>query len=255
MVSIRLRRSLTILVLAVVPLLAGCFNPFNPRVASQSGVSEPPPPPTSPVGVLRLFEWCWNHRDANLYREIFTADYVFVFALTDSAGNAYRNRVLTREEDLDIATNLFVRGSATEPPPVSIRLTFDPNLIALPDSRPGKDALYNKEIAAQTLLIIEQPDIQVNGITRFFVVRGDSALLPQELVQRGFKPDSTRWYIQQVQDETLGTIAERVGPTALRGLRPAEQTTYEPEDLTWGQLLSRYDDRRTRAARAGLWKH
>src|SRR5204863_459164 len=85
------------------------------RVASTTGISKPPPDPSSAVGVLRLYEWCWNERDPVLYREIFTDDYQFQFAQTDSAGNAYRDRALTREEELHIAANSFVRDPATFP--------------------------------------------------------------------------------------------------------------------------------------------
>ena len=53
--------------------------------------------------MLRLYEWCWNHRDPDVYRELFTEDYQFQFATTDTAGNSYRDRALNREEELDIA--------------------------------------------------------------------------------------------------------------------------------------------------------
>src|SRR5207302_451369 len=72
------------------------------------------------------------------YREIFTDDYRFVFALADTNGQLFRGGVLTREDELASATNLFVGGSASEPPATSINLRFDGNLISrtvfLPDS-------------------------------------------------------------------------------------------------------------------------
>jgi hypothetical protein len=96
-----------------------------------------------------------------------------------------------------------VRGSATEPPPLSISLTFEDNMTAQADSRPGKNRKWHKEIAAQTTLRLEQPDLEVTGITRIFAVRGDSALIPRELRDRGFTADSTRWYIERIEDETV----------------------------------------------------
>ena len=246
-------------------LVAGCFNPFDPRVASTTGISKPPPDPSSAVGVLRLYEWCWNERDPVLYREIFTDDYQFQFAQTDSAGNAYRDPALTREEELDIAANIFVRGTATEPPPVSISLTFYDPLYAYPDGRRGKTKFvrWRAQIAANTLLRIEQPDIQVQGTTLFFVVRGDSAVLPQELIQRGFARDSTRWYVERIEDETLnenGQAARAPAGThvsavlaAARARRigaPATLADFDPVTLTWGQVRAFWDDRTSpRAAR------
>src|SRR5712692_5688717 len=95
-------RAVVALIVGLVPIgLGGCFNAFDPRIAPTRGVSEPPPVPNTPQNLLRLFEWCWNHRSVDEYREIFTDDYQFVFALTDSAGNAFRDRALTREEELD----------------------------------------------------------------------------------------------------------------------------------------------------------
>ena len=239
------------LALAAGLLAAGCFNPFSPQVTRASGFSTQPPDPGSAIGVLRLYEWCWNHRDPDLYREIFTDDYQFFFAPNDSAGNVYRNRSLTREDELDIATNIFVRGTAAEPPPVSIQLTFDQNLVALPDSRRGKNARVHKEIAAQTLLRIEDPDYQVTGITRFFVVRGDSALLPQELVDKGFRRDSTRWYIEQIDDETLGSQApQRIGSSRSARAGGAPRATLDPFpiELSWGEVRALWDESRRAAA-------
>ena len=36
--------------------LAGCFNPFDPRIASTTSVYIPPPAPNSAQNVIRLFE-------------------------------------------------------------------------------------------------------------------------------------------------------------------------------------------------------
>lgn len=208
-----MKRAVVLLALLLVPLVAACINPFDPREAPVGGISEPAPQPNSPINVIRLFEWCWDHRDPNLLREIFTDDYVFVFGFADSAGNPYRNRPFNREDELESATNLFVRGNGPEPPANSISLDFDQSMIALPDSRRGKDGKWHKEIAASTLLRIDTDatDYDVQGFTRFFVVRGDSALLPQELIDRKFKQDSTRWYIEQIRDETLSDAPGRAG--------------------------------------------
>lgn len=225
---------LALAALLVVPLFAACTNPFAPREAPVGGISEPAPQPTSPINVIRLFEWCWDNRDSNLLREVFTDDYTFVFGFADSAGNPYRNRPFTREDELESATNLFVRGNGGEPPANSISLDFDQSMIALPDSRRGKDGKWHKEIATSTVLRIDTDatDFDVTGFTRFFVVRGDSALLPKELKDRGFKADSGRWYIEQIQDETLGEVAGRASA------RPTSVQYFSP---TWGYIRAVYN--------------
>ena len=38
----------------------------------------------------------------------------------------------------------------------------------------------------------------------FFVVRGDSARIPKDMVDRGFGPDKNRWYIERWEDQTVG---------------------------------------------------
>ena len=60
-----------------------------------------------------------------------------------------------------------------------------------------------------TIKTEDDQEYRIIGNARFFVVRGDSALIPQEL---GFKPDSNRWYIDQWRDETLGGPAAGPGP-------------------------------------------
>ena len=205
----------TLLLLGV----GGCFNPFAPRIAPTNGIYVPPPTPDTPQGVIRLFEWCWNNRDISTYKEIFTADFRFVFALGDSAGNQFRDDPVTREMELTIARNLFVGGS-TAPPATSIYLSLDPTLRPLADSRDGKNAKWHKEIVTSVDLTIKtegDQEYRIIGNARFFVVRGDSALIPQEL---SFKPDSNRWYIDQWNDETLPAS----GGTTLTLARPG---------LTW----------------------
>jgi hypothetical protein len=236
--------------------VAGCFNPFDPRIAPTTGIYIPPPTPNSAQNVIRLFEWCWRNRDISTYKEIFTADFLFVFAQGDSAGNLFRDEPLNREMELNIARNLFV-GGGSAPPATSISLNLDPTLRALPDSRPGKNPKWHNEIVTSVNLTIKtEGDIEygITGFARFFVVRGDSALIPLEL---GFPPDSNRWYIDQWRDETLqgsgatapppgdrsaARPAVRMTITSLgRGPRTPGATGLTPAfDLSWGQLNALY---------------
>jgi hypothetical protein len=199
-----LTRWATIL-LALFPLLMGCFNPFQPRIASNRGISEPPPLPDSPRGVMKLFEWCWEHRAITEYRELFTKDFRFVFATADSTGNAYLEHGWTREDELASAKNLFQGGNASQPAATQIILNFDANLIALPDSRPGKIDPWHKEIFTRVDLTIDT-DVTTRslGSARFFVVRGDSAQIPADL---GLLPDPNRWYIERYEEENPEVMA------------------------------------------------
>ena len=237
----------------------GCFNPFAPRLAPTTGIYVPPPTPNSPQNVIRLFEWCWNNRDITVYREIFTDDFRFIFALGDSAGNMFREDPVTREMELNIANNLFVGGGAAAPAS-NIALILDPTIRALPDSRPGKNAKWHNEIVTSVDLTIKTEDgaeYRILGNARFFVVRGDSALIPAEL---GFGPDSTRWYIDQWHDETLQgpaamapadpvelRAARTSGPLAVTAVAGAPRRTAFtaapsplPFEMSWGKLNALY---------------
>jgi hypothetical protein len=213
-------------------LSIGCTSPFAPRIAPRLGIPEPPPVPNQPEEVVRLFAWCWNHRAYAEYTEIFTDDFRFQFAQGDSAGNPFRDQPVDREEELQIARHLFV-GGGSEPPANRIVLTIDPTLNASDDSRNGKDGTYHKEIFTNIDLDVttDTQNLRVQGPARFFVVRGDSALIPQELKDKGFGPDPNRWYIEQYNDETFvgmpSTIARRVqGALRQAGLSSIPGATY-----------------------------
>jgi hypothetical protein len=230
-------------------LSAGCFNPFNPLVAkNRAGASDPPPNPSRPDQIIRLFEWCWDHRSINDYEEVFTDDFRFAFASTDSAGRAFQGAVLTRNDEIETARHLFV-GGGTSPPANSISLQLDPNLYVQPDTRAGKrDTTYHREIVTSVVLRIEtdEESFQVTGDARFFVIRGDSAVIPQDLQDRGFRPDKDRWYIERWEDETQSTGGIANAAAHARGLaarRPGVEgepavkpnaTQSMPLDVTWG---------------------
>jgi hypothetical protein len=210
--------------LALLALLlgaAGCYNPFDPRLASVGGSSKPPPVPDSPSGIVDLFQWCWQNRAYDTYQEIFTDNYRFVFATGDSAGDFYRGQPWTRADELATAQHLFLTGTPSQPPATSITLDWTQDLsIDIDPLHPVADSTYFRQITAQVLLRVNLTDgtQEVRGPVYFNVVRGDSAIIPPELVQRGFKQDSTRWYIQRWVDGTLqsGAFAVRRAP----GLEP-----------------------------------
>ena len=249
----RLRPLAALLVLAIALGLAGCYNPFSPRIAPVLGNSKPAPVPTNAPNLLRLFEWCYNNQAIAEYREIFTDDYRFNFSPTDSSGSEWRGTPWTREDELISATQLFVGGSATEPPASSIRLSLDKNFFIFPDPNYttgptgwDRDGRWHKNIRTTVTLVIGTEggsSTEIQGHGNFYMIRGDSAVIPEELRLRGFEPDSNRWYIRRWDDETAQEgLAQAVAVARARqlaGHRDAVPAT-PVAGLTWGAIKAYY---------------
>jgi len=229
------RRWVAVAALCAIALLAsGCFNPFAPRVLGR-GISAPPPVPNSAGGVLRLFEWAYNNRDYTVYRTVFTDDYRFAFSALDTAGNRYRGDTWTRNDELASAQNLFNAAS-------SITLQLDKSFAVFGDTRPGHgNPTYHKTIRTQVLLnIVTQDNSQINvqGKANFFLVRGDSAVIPLDL---GLPPDSNRWYMDRWEDETAGALMSQAlarldarGHVVVPARTGAKTGLQDYFDATWG---------------------
>ncbi len=236
------RLFLALVILSGLAPAAGCSK--HPTRAAAPAAALPAPAPSSPAGVIRLFEWSWNNRDTLRPRAILTDDFLFQFALGDSAGNQFRDQPMDREQLLRCLRHLFV-GGGSQPPASSIRLVFNSVLSVQPDSRPGRAPTWHKEILTSVDLSIRTPasEYRIMGNARFFVVRGDSAAIPADLAARGFGPDSTRWWIQGWLDETFGGSAAAVRPWRPGGAegRGAGRGRVLPAtNHTWGQVLSLY---------------
>jgi hypothetical protein len=240
--------------LGTAAALPGCFNPFDPLVASIRGESTPPPEPNSPENVVRLFEWCWTNRSIDEYRGVFTEDYEFQFAVLDTFGNAYRDRPWRYEDEIISSANIFVGGSPTEPPATRCELTLDPTLIVTNDPRPGKDPGWHKQINTNVDLRIKTDDqeYRIIGRARFFLVRGDSATIPPDL---GIPRTPNRWFIERWEDETLPESGLALGPPAVAAARagtepgPASDRSRPaaapagadfPADVSWGAVRALY---------------
>ena len=220
---------------------------------------------------MHLFQWCWVNRSINEYEELFTDDFRFVFTDVEAVGNA----PILRFEEVQIARRIFVDGSATEPRAKRIELTFvNEPLVPIVDTR-GKPDPWYKLVQTRVTLRVEigdEPPITISGDVNFFVVRGDSALIPQELKDRVFGPDNRRWYIQRWEDKTGGggTAASvtavmselmrrgeapdvvfgqaRVAgakplPARARGAAPTAAPAALDPAWTWGDLMRLYSDR------------
>ncbi len=220
--------------LIVAVLALACFGCSTERHVTRPLVPTRPEP-NSPANAVRLFAWGWNNRDLDAFTGLFSADFRFVFALGDSAGNLFRDHPVDRAEMLTMLRNLFI-GGGSEPPATSITLTFDPILRSVSDDRPGKYTEWHKQVLTNVDFSIktDQQEYRITGQARFYVVRGDSAVIPADLAAQGVGPDSTRWYIDQWNDGTLqnpgGTVASRAG---LARTQPAH-------NYTWGTILALY---------------
>ena len=219
--------------LAALLVLAGCSGRITDPHALLASLQPPRSTsiaPDSPKTLLDALAHAWNDLDPGQYPELFTDDYQFVFSSADSAGNPFRDRTLTREDELAIAEHLFVTGTASNPPAQKIVLTFDRTFIPEPDSRPGKTYPWHLEVKRNVVLSVDTPDraFRITGAARFFLVRGDSAAIPPDLAARGFRPDPNRWWIERWEDETLDT-----------GASPADSPT-PTHTTTWGSLKALY---------------
>lgn len=173
-----------------------------------------PPPPVAhaPTGAMFLLEWSWDNRQYVQLPGLFTEDYRFVFADMDSAGNAYRTVPWSREDELIASNNCFNAAR-------SITLALDQSPVVLDDDRLGKDPRWHKTIqteASMQAVVMTNfgpVDFAISGQAKFYFVRGDSALIPPELVAQGYTPDSTLWWIDRWEDQTYPGTGVSAHPT------------------------------------------
>jgi hypothetical protein len=229
--------------LLVVVGLSACFNPFNPKV-SGTGVTEPAPIPNSPTNLLRLLEWCYMNRAIFEYRELFDNDYRFVFGTLDPDGNAYRANPWTREDEVESTTHLFQGGGANQPAANSIVILLDRNFRVGDDpNHPGRGhKLIRTSVTIR--IVADETQREVQGYANFFLVRGDSAVIPAELLERGFEPDSNRWYILRHEDDTLppdqAIASAPMSHAAAVPATPAAATVREYLVGSWGSVKYAY---------------
>ena len=172
--------------------------------ASPARTATAPPVPSTPTDALALLKWCWENRDVAHYHELFADNFQYFYDAENPAGAPYRITPWTREDELASGTNLFVGGNTTQPTASSVTFTFTDGPTLLP-SAPGLAYPWHQQYAAQWALDITCTDgtsLHGEGQSKWFLVRGDSAAIPQELKDRGFTADPNRWYIERWLEET-----------------------------------------------------
>jgi hypothetical protein len=213
---------------ALLLALAGCatHHPTGPAVPVDTG-----PLANSPTNVIRRFAWAWTHRDTTTYASVFTDDFRFVFAASDSAGSFWPGHAWNIPDEMQSAGHLFV-GGGDVPPLSDVTLFIDNVLIAQLDPRPGHDGRWHKTVRTHVDLKLTAtydgtPAVDpVVGYAVFYVVRGDSAMLSPARVAAGGR-DSTRWYIDRWEDQTVGTGSPGLHPNPTRA-------------TTWGSIKALY---------------
>jgi len=176
-------------------------------------VSGTAPAANSPANAVRRFEWAFDHEDAAMVRDLLTDDFLFIAASTDSAGNP--SRIPHDRSWFSLALAAMMDSST------SVSLLLDRNLIAFPDTRPGREPRFHKQIRSSMDLKIRidsENTLEVTGNALFFLTRGDSAAIPRELRARGARPDSTTWWLDRFEDETLGAAGAPANTNPSRGL-------------------------------------
>jgi hypothetical protein len=252
----RLWAGLVVLGLVSVTL-AGCFNPFRPEVTTDPVTnvtsSGQPPRATSSRNVMKLFKWCWEHQNIIIYDEIFTEDFRFAFAETDSEGGRFPGHELQRIDEIESVRHLFQGGVSGEPPANSISMDFRSPLIPDADTRPGKTAPWHVKFQTDVDITIRTDGAVYRILSKavFYTVRGDSAGSITERLGIAEQDRKRYWFIERY---------EEIGPAALRAPGPVETSIGGPTlaraaplrrlehdealmptgNMTWGGLKRRY---------------
>ena len=106
-----------------------------------------------------------------------------------------------------------------EPRAKRIDLEFSSSLIPIPDPRPGRgEEPRFKAVNTSVILRADLGDaiFDVTGDVTFYLSRGDTALIPNALKERGFGKDQNRWYIEGWEDKTTDGASHAAIDRALR---------------------------------------
>jgi len=181
-------------------------------------VAPPPVPPaaSSAAGAVQRFAWGFNHKDVDVVLGLLSDDFQFVTAGTDSAGNPSR---VPYDRSWFLVALAALRDSSS-----TVSLDVDQNLVPFPDTRVGKDPRFHKQVRTSVNGSVRFADpsrmVEITGNLLFFLTRGDSAAIPQELIGRGVGPDSTRWWMDRMEDETLA------GGGVVSATQPSKKNTF-----------------------------
>ena len=179
----------------------GCSSSTEPAA------DVPATPAHSPEAAVRQMVAAWNNRSFELAAVTLAEDYEFLASSADSLRNT--TGLWLRYDELQLIRDMFEPDGLT-PTVRSLHAGIDRVLIAMPDSRPGKNPRWHRMIRTsfdlQTRLQRPSGEIEnypVDGAVVFYLTRGDSAVIAPDQLSAGVEPDSTQWWIDRWEDETL----------------------------------------------------
>ena len=197
----RVRTALTVLAFAGL-MSSGC---------EKANTLAPPrdlsPAATSPAAAVKRLEWAFNNRDVEAIDGLLTADLSFWTTVVDSAGNGSGLEEWTREQLL-ASLQALLKGDQGAPAAARVQLTLDANPSPFPDSRPGHNSVFHRSVRTSLDVRVEAEEgnaFEATGHLLCYLTRGDSASIPTELLARCAKPDTARWWIDRIEDETIST--------------------------------------------------
>lgn len=207
----RLRFS-RVLAPALVALLLASGSLGCSSSSSVAPGTNPPPNASSPANLVRRIEWDWNQRSDD-YASLLAGDFLYVPAEADSARNT---GIIWNRETESFATQRMFARSGVSPLMNSLAFQLDhTELVSVPDPRPGKHPRWhqvvssNAAVSANLIFGDGIPQVYLlSGRFTFYCVRGDSAV--------GGTPDSTRWWIERWEDQTLPETAPGMHPDPAR---------------------------------------
>lgn len=162
----------------------------------------------SPAGALRLLEWSYDNRTLAPYDQLLSADFRWLCGTLDTAGAEWRGTTWTREDELGFASHLFFGGNADQPGALSVQLDLDRNFFVYPDLNYAAwdpEGRWHRSIRSSVWLRVVRKsggDIEFLSHASFHFVRGDSALITEEMRARGFARDSASWYLRRWEEGT-----------------------------------------------------
>lgn len=185
--------------LAVALVLVGCSKSTQPHV-----VQDAAPVADSPVHALDRLRWSWAHRDTLTYGSLPAGNFWYGYLVSDSATNPWGNTAWSRDEELGFVRHLFAGGAASGSLPASdILIAYQSTPVPTGDSRPGRDPGWHQEASLIVAALIRRTDgteIQIGAPVRFFLVRGDSAVLTPAMIGAGLTARPDRWYVEGWND-------------------------------------------------------
>jgi uncharacterized protein YjdB len=199
--------------------LVGGLSLLALLAASPARATTAAPVPGTPADAIALLKWCWENRDATLYHELFADNFQYFYDAGNPAGAPYQSTPWSRYDELVSGSNLFLGAGSTHAPASSVTLTFTDGPTVQPNPA-GFPSPWHQLLAAQWTLDITCTDgstLHGAGNSKWFVVRGDSAQIPQELKDRGFTQDPGRWYIERWLEEPT-TAPVVIAPSVASGV-------------------------------------